>query len=378
MIFKNGTVEQLILQAKKGMIVFGSSNIAITFLKESSKKIGELPVLFFVDNDSNTWGKYLEFNEKKYPVKNPESVREIEDEDIVIVIASTYVFDIAYQLEQFENLKNNKCYAYTVMKWQENRDLTDYISKTLLLRKKYENQARQFEKIKNSHVGERCFVIGNGPSLTPQDLDLLKGEYCFAANQIFFIFDKTEWRPNVYLTANTDTVAGYFQEIQNIDAEYKFIDSKALDYGIEISDALYLKHGCFSAEEERFSSDIAKYYYNGGTITYTAMQVAVYMGFSEIYLLGVDNNYSNEKKRDGKEIHNKVQDHFYEQKNESAEKLNLYATVDIDHLTEYFELAKKYADLHGVKIWNATRGGKLEIYPRIELEEVILQRSVGK
>ena len=57
---------------------------------------------------------------------------------------------------------------------------------------------KSLAEFKNKYAGKRCFIIGNGPSLTPSDLDLIKGEYSFAANRIYYIFEKTEWRPTFY------------------------------------------------------------------------------------------------------------------------------------------------------------------------------------
>lgn len=38
-------------------------------------------------------------------------------------------------------------------------------------------------KYKDIHKGERCFIIGNGPSLKKLDLSLLKDEYTITVNQ---------------------------------------------------------------------------------------------------------------------------------------------------------------------------------------------------
>ena len=47
--------------------------------------------------------------------------------------------------------------------------------------------------LKDSHIGERCFIIGNGPSLKLSDLEALKGEFCFGMNRIYELFPKTDW-----------------------------------------------------------------------------------------------------------------------------------------------------------------------------------------
>lgn len=57
--------------------------------------------------------------------------------------------------------------------------------------------------MKDSHKGERCFLIGNGPSLTGEDLHLLKDEYTFGTNMVYKIFDKTDWRPSFHCVSDT-------------------------------------------------------------------------------------------------------------------------------------------------------------------------------
>lgn len=61
--------------------------------------------------------------------------------------------------------------------------------------------------VKDAYKGKRCFVIGTGPSLTKEDLELLKGEVTFASNRIFKIFNETDWRPTFYGIFD-ETVAG--------------------------------------------------------------------------------------------------------------------------------------------------------------------------
>src|SRR5271157_2832817 len=42
----------------------------------------------------------------------------------------------------------------------------------------------------NLHLGERAFIIGNGPSLNKCDLSLLKNETTFAVNNIYLNYEK--------------------------------------------------------------------------------------------------------------------------------------------------------------------------------------------
>jgi hypothetical protein len=55
-----------------------------------------------------------------------------------------------------------------------------------------------WEKFKNIHQEQRCFIVATGPSLTFEDLNLIKNEYSFGVNSIAKILDKTEWEPTYY------------------------------------------------------------------------------------------------------------------------------------------------------------------------------------
>ena len=51
------------------------------------------------------------------------------------------------------------------------------------------SEGKKLARLKNIHTGKRCFIIGNGPSLTSSDLDKLRdnNEICFGFNRIFYI-----------------------------------------------------------------------------------------------------------------------------------------------------------------------------------------------
>ena len=220
--------------------------------------------------------------------------------------------------------------------------------------------------LKNMKEGARCFIIGNGPSLTINDLELLKNEDCFAANLIFNIFDKTSWRPKYYI------IQDRYADTGNV------IDCMTIPY-IFISDYYWRKRGvnnknayCIRAKRNDikndvlFSDDISKWISNMPTVTYSMIQIAVYMGYSEIYLIGMDHNYSLEYDKDGHVIRNeKIKSHFFQDKNPED------VIADIEAMNRAYLMAKKYADVNGIKIVNATRGGALNWFPRADLEKII-------
>lgn len=107
-----------------------------------------------------------------------------------------------------------------------------------------------------------------------------------------------------------------------------------------------------------FTDDFSIRSYIGTTVTYTCMQLAVYMGFREIYLLGVDFSYGNSKK-------NISYTHFYESYKPEEKGIGY-----VKQVTLAYESAKQYTDSHEIKIYNVTRGGKLGIFERVDFDSL--------
>lgn len=229
---------------------------------------------------------------------------------------------------------------------------------------------KNIKDLKNIHHGQRCFIIGNGPSLKTEDLDKLKNEITFSFNRIYYIFNQTEWRPTYYCSEDDKTILNSKEEINNLKLHNKFFPVNfPWDYKIHFQNAKYyiLKFGDRNSEPA-FSNDMTKGLYWGNTVAYTAMQMAVYMGIKEIYLVGVDHNFSKVINDQGEVIiDEKVKDYFSDKYN--MDKDTLYIP-NIETSTRAFSAAKKFADQNNIKIYNATRGGKLEVFERIDFDHI--------
>ena len=215
--------------------------------------------------------------------------------------------------------------------------------------------------LKNKFKNKRCFIVGNGPSLTVQDLDRLVGEDCFAANLIFKIFDKTKWRPKFYCIQDRYARIGDF--LDKTDLEYIFVGS----YFWRTRNFNNKNAYCFHSKRTiKFSFDPEEYVYDAYTVTYTMLQMAVFMGYKEIYLLGIDHNYSRIiEKNGGVRVADTVKSHFFKDDNPAEVIANIYM------MEKGYYKAKSVSDELGIKIYNVTRGGKLEIFERYDLEEII-------
>lgn len=247
----------------------------------------------------------------------------------------------------------------------------EWTLRDLYFRHKYKKAFRSFKDI---HKGERCFIIGNGPSLTAEDLDLLRNEVSFAANRIFYIFEKTQWRPTYYCSQDEQVINDIkdkFPELLNECKNMFLIRTcykKVPEYVRRSKKTLFYCVRYLTAHRFlKFCDDISYHISGGSSITYAAMQIAAYMGFKEIYLIGVDHSYCTSTFKDHKFGEEGVKGSYFE-----GMPSNITGNMpNLDASTLSFIKAKEYCDANGIKIVNATRGGKLEVFPRKALEEIL-------
>lgn len=244
---------------------------------------------------------------------------------------------------------------YMKSDWDAKKRKSGYRDEELLWLKDYEG----------THKGERCFIVATGPSLTMEDLDAIKNEYSFGMNSVIKAFNKTKWRPDFYMIQDEYVYDKMESDLQTISNQENF----EITVGGVISDKYasavkykkfslhYLDHKMFHRKgigKFKFSDDCYSVIYDAYTVTFSVLQMACYMGFKDIYLIGCDCNYNQPKS------------HFADYGHHDPK-----ASVMGDKMICGHYEFKKFADSIGVNIVNCTRLGMLEVYPRAKLEEIL-------
>lgn len=307
----------------------------------------------FIDNDElkqhgRFHGKYV------YAPDEIDSKNSI----ILIAIAGQVAVDI---FEQLAGMGFVRCHNVFSSQW--------YIQ--LIMRFEY----KRFEHIfKNKHKDERCFIIGNAPSLTVADLELLKNEITFASNQCYLLFDDTEWRPTYYTVADPLILKRQYSEIKENIKCPKFYAGNAIlempEFSLENAYYYWLNYDVDWNPNidamPNFSSNPSLSYW-GASVTYDIFQLAVYMGFKEIYLLGIDFTYVINVDKRGK-LHfdsKQTQDHF------TDNYIKPIFLAETDTIISAYKKAKLVCEENGISVYNATRGGKLDVFDRMNLEDIL-------
>lgn len=233
----------------------------------------------------------------------------------------------------------------------------------------------KLKALHNKFKGQRCFIVGNGPSLNKLDLSLLKDENSFAVNGIFYKTREMGYKPTFYVVEDRHVMKDNIEEINKYDCDYKFFPTAYkkqvtnfkntiffnMDVGFYVEESKYF-------EKSRFSKDCSEDIYCGQSVTFINLQLAYYLGFSEIYLIGMDFSYAipeSAKLIKGAVIESTEDDinHFHPDYFGKGKK---WHDPKLHNVLQSYKLHKKIFEEDGRKIYNATSGGKLELFDRVD------------
>jgi hypothetical protein len=318
----------------------------------------DINVAYYIDNDARKWGTL--FNKKK--VEDPDTLLMENKDTTIIIIASMYHEAISHQLRQYG--------------FEEN---VQYFKAEDIILSLCSNSLRNVRRYKNIHLGERAFIIGNGPSLTMKDLSKLIGEISFASNKIYKSYDITDWRPTYYTVEDSLVAQNNSVEIKRNIKSQSFFSTNNYLYLKDINNAQWVKQNfCFNDSEEpvvnSFSEDISRGAFWGGTVTYFNMQLAYYMGIREIYLLGIDFHYPGlpERTLNGQSTFINTSEyentHFIKDYNKFGES-NYLPYLSVQY--QAYCTAANFFKSNGVMVYNASRFSKLDVFPFIDIDDLL-------
>lgn len=215
-------------------------------------------------------------------------------------------------------------------------------------------------KFYNKHKGERCFLIANGPSLKNTDLTLIKNDVSIGMNRIYLLFDENFYS-TYFTTVNELVISEFAKDIANLKCD-KFVNWKQRNLFKDSDDMRYFFVN--QSLNDGFSEDISKGVYSGGTITYISLQLAYYMGFSEVILIGLDHNFQDKGTPNKTEVRTGDDyNHFHPDYFPKGMKWQL---PDLYRSELAYAKARKVFENDGRRILDATINGKCEVFDKVD------------
>jgi hypothetical protein len=231
------------------------------------------------------------------------------------------------------------------------------------------NFAPRLRQFKNKHLGEDCFIIGNGPSLNKMDLAPLAKYHTFGQNKIFLIYDKVNLNLSYLVSVNPLVIEQSARQFEAMECPI-FLSYTASKGVVANRPHIHYLH---TLNLWSFYEDISQPVCEGNTVTFVSMQVAYYMGFKRVFLIGVDHNFKQQGKSHEVQVYSgNDENHFHPDyfKGQQWQLADVYGSEVSYHLANYFYLKD------GRQIFDATIGGKLTVFPKIEFDEAL--RMAGK
>lgn len=241
---------------------------------------------------------------------------------------------------------------------------------------------RAVEALRHRHPGETAFVIGNGPSLTAEDLTAIRGRLSFASNKIHLIYPHTPWRPTYHHVADVEVARQHAGSLlaANPGSTALWADC-CQPFAAGAKNITWLKQlprPLLDPARKRgyFSTDLRVGVYGGSTVVHDQLQAAFFMGVREVVLLGVDFRFSTPPKRaDARTTLHGEQliaagesNHFSPDYRPPGEA---WTYPRLDRQAAAFAAARQAFEAAGGRIRNASRTTDLRVLPRVDLASAL-------
>lgn len=227
-------------------------------------------------------------------------------------------------------------------------------------------RASRLDWLRDRHRGERCVIVANGPSLNAMDLAPLRRETVIGLNKIHLGLPRFGFHPRYLVAVNPKVLSQSAREIAEMACVKFLAEGAARAAGFEEDALTYFIDTGNTAR--RFSGDLARGIHEGWTVTHCALQIAYFLGFTDVLLIGLDHRYEYQG---------------------DPNQANLLAGDDPNHFDpRYFagqtwdnpDLAQSEASYRsaleafqadGRRLRDATPGGACTVFPKVDFAEAL-------
>jgi hypothetical protein len=218
--------------------------------------------------------------------------------------------------------------------------------------------------LKNRHAGERAVLVCNGPSLSSMDLGFLKHELVIGLNKIYLGIHRFHFYPKYFVAVNKKVLQQSRDEIKQLTC-IKFLSNHCND--LFSDDALTHIINTHNPQSY-FCTDITKAVHEGWTVTFAALQIAYYLGFDEVIIIGMDHRYeffgqpNEEQLITGPDLNHFCDSYFGHGQT--------WDNPDLAHSEKSYRIARDTYQKNGKKIIDATLDGACDIFTKADYRKV--------
>ena len=238
------------------------------------------------------------------------------------------------------------------------------------------------KSIKDIHKNKRCFILCNGPSVKSQNLLLLKDEIVISVSSGYLHDGYSEIKPRYHVVPNMtfgkfthEHAIAWFREMdQQLLSDTLFLSAEQYNM-VAKSGLLASKNihyiGMYGDFNDNFCIPrIDKFIPGVQSVPILAIMLAMYMGFNKIYLLGTDHDWfikTNYSYAFGQILFAGT-DPGVHKDGSMPESLLANELPIAAVLWNQYRALHRIAEVNNIKIYNASAGGALDEFDRIDFE----------
>lgn len=218
---------------------------------------------------------------------------------------------------------------------------------------------RRIGLLRDRHRGQRCFILGNGPSLKKTDLSLLRHEITIGMNRVYLLFGELGFSTTYFASVNGLVLEQCGADIGALPCP-KFLNWDMRDHVPFADDTLFLH----TRRRPYFSRDLARGVWIGATVTYVAMQIAYHLGCAKVILIGVDHSFSTPGPPNQTVVSQGDDPNHFDPG--YFGKGFRWQLPDLELSEVAYRMAREAFARDGREVVDATIGGKLEVFPKVD------------
>ncbi len=222
----------------------------------------------------------------------------------------------------------------------------------------------RLKSFRNRFSGERCFIVGSGPSLLRQDLTRLRGEHVLSLNRGYLILDELNLRPTFHVCVNDLLASQLVKDLTAVKATKLYSWSTRRHFAGADDDLVFVR----TMDRIHFSRNPSRGVWEGSTVTFVALQLAFYFGFDPVVLIGVDHHFTtpgspNEVITQSEDD----RDHFSPHYMHPGMRWQL---PDLARSELAYGMARTAYEGVERSVLDATHGGKLEVFDKVDFDSL--------
>jgi len=223
-----------------------------------------------------------------------------------------------------------------------------------------QSSRERLRRLHQSQMGEDGFIIGTGPSLRRVDFAKLRGRPSIGLNRLFLGFNDFGFVPDYLVCVNLLMLEQSHRELSSLPCELVAAWAGRRHFAAH-EDPIFLRTDGGTG----FSFTLLDKVFTGGTVTYVALQLAHWLGWSNVTLIGIDHDYKLDCGEATAGPHGVVERNGPDPNHFDAAYMKTGTSWQVPDLAQSelaYRTARKSFEQTGRHVFDGTVGGKLQVF----------------